>query len=164
MARVASSGKNQASDLHNLRAIGGVHTGGINQTRSNRYFVECPDGAACTKGGEHHTGHTVGTEAFYPGDGHVGDVARILMYMIVMYKDILQLPLHVTDLTTAIAYSPAHAFMPVATVTLLVTWNNRDPVDDFERHRNDVLHGLQGNRNPFIDYPAKLSEILALVP
>jgi endonuclease I len=32
-------------------------------------------------------------------------------------------------------------------------WNEFDPVDDFERHRNEVLYSYQGNRNPFIDYP-----------
>ena len=28
-----------------------------------------------------------------------------------------------------------------------------DPVDDFERNRNDVIYSYQGNRNPFIDHP-----------
>jgi len=65
VARVGASQRNQASDIHNLRAITG-----INQTRSNRYFA---DGSGEAK--------TVGTEGFYPGDEHKGDVARILFYM-----------------------------------------------------------------------------------
>jgi endonuclease I len=162
MNRVSSTGRNQASDMHNLRAIGGVHSGGINQTRSNRFFTECNDGPTCTKPSGDHTGHTVGTNGFYPGDDHVGDVARILMYMIIMYHNILLIPTNVSDFATATAYSPLHAFMPISDIDLLRQWNcsTRDPVDDFERHRNDVLHGLQGNRNPFIDHPEKLNYVL----
>jgi hypothetical protein len=28
-----------------------------------------------------------------------------------------------------------------------------DPPDAFEKHRNDVIESIQGNRNPFIDHP-----------
>ena len=31
--------------------------------------------------------------------------------------------------------------------------NAQDPVDDFERNRNNVIYDYQGNRNPFIDHP-----------
>ncbi|MFW5895070.1 MAG: endonuclease, partial [Bacillota bacterium] len=35
----------------------------------------------------------------------------------------------------------------------LLQWHYEDPVDDFERNRNEVIHSHQGNRNPFIDHP-----------
>ncbi|MFA6890165.1 MAG: endonuclease, partial [Bacilli bacterium] len=38
-------------------------------------------------------------------------------------------------------------------LSTLLTWNQLDPVDDFERNRNDVIYGYQGNRNPFVDHP-----------
>lgn len=32
-------------------------------------------------------------------------------------------------------------------------WHQADPPDAAERARNEVIHGAQGNRNPFIDHP-----------
>lgn len=167
MNRVTSSGKNQASDLHNLRAIGGTQTGAINQSRSNRYFVDCP--STCNEDGDNnpdtHPGHKVGTGAFYPGIDHVGDVSRILMYMIVMYKDILKVPASEADIIAAAdhAYAVEYAYMPVSDFELILTWHNADPVDSFETHRNEVIYGFQGNRNPFIDHPDKLSVVHGLL-
>lgn len=166
MDRVTSSGKNQASDLHNLRAIGGTKSDGINQARSNRYFVDCKD-ANCTLDKDDndatHNGHTVGKDAFYPGDKHVGDVSRILMYMMFMYDGILTLPPSETALKEAVAYHPDYAYMPIANTDLLVTWHKQDPVDEFETHRNNVIYGYQGNRNPFIDKPDQLEPMLKLL-
>lgn len=35
----------------------------------------------------------------------------------------------------------------------LLRWNEEFPPDEWERHRNVAIHALQGNRNPFIDFP-----------
>ena len=146
--RVENHHKNQGSDLHNLRAITG-----INQTRSNRFF-EIGSGDA----------KKIGTEAFYPGDEHKGDVARILFYMTIMY-DVLSLTDDEkllknnadTNYTQAGAYS--------GKLSLLIKWHKEDPVDEFEMRRNDIIYSgdvkdpsgkkitPQGNRNPFIDKP-----------
>lgn len=37
--------------------------------------------------------------------------------------------------------------------SVLLQWHKDDPVDLNEVKRNDVVHGYQGNRNPFIDHP-----------
>ena len=38
-------------------------------------------------------------------------------------------------------------------LSTLLEWNEQDPVDAFERRRNQVIFNWQQNRNPFIDYP-----------
>ena len=35
----------------------------------------------------------------------------------------------------------------------LLQWHEQYPVTDYERHRNDAIEDVQGNRNPFIDFP-----------
>ncbi len=41
----------------------------------------------------------------------------------------------------------------LADVETLLKWHKQYPVSDFERHRNDKIEEVQGNRNPFIDFP-----------
>jgi len=40
-----------------------------------------------------------------------------------------------------------------AVLSTLIAWHWADPVDSFELNRNNVIHTMQGNRNPFIDHP-----------
>lgn len=147
IGRVDNNSKNQGSDLHNLRAITG-----INQTRSNRYFADGSGNAV-----------KVGSSAFYPGDDHKGDVARILFYMFIKY-DFLKL----TDDENALTNQKTNYTVEGAyagKLNLLLKWHKEDPVDEFERSRNNFIYsGIafddnnkkitpQGNRNPFIDKP-----------
>ena len=48
-------------------------------------------------------------------------------------------------------YTPEGAIM--GKLSVLLNWHKEDPVDDFERNRNEVIYGYQRNRNPFIDHP-----------
>ena len=39
-------------------------------------------------------------------------------------------------------------------LSVLLKWNEQDPVDDIERKRNEIIYTkYQHNRNPFIDHP-----------
>ncbi len=134
--RVNGSERSIASDLHNLRAA----TPRVNSARSDRVYT---DGS-----GKYEVNEDGG---FYPGDEHIGDVARILFYMVTMYDE-LTLTNDMNDLLDeSDHYTPNGARMGV--LSILLKWHKLDPVDDFERQRNDVIFVEQGNRNPFIDHP-----------
>jgi endonuclease I len=95
--------------------------------------------------------------------GRRGDVARAILYADVRYEGGLhgvtgfgEPDLIVTDDETLIAQSNTGANELVAYMGLrstLLEWHALDPVDAFERRRNDVVFAFQGNRNPFVDHP-----------
>lgn len=73
---------------------------------------------------------TIG-QAFEPPQETKGNIARALFYFSVRY-----------DMNLSRAERE-----------VLIQWHDQDPVDSFESKRNDQVHEIQGNRNPFIDYP-----------
>ena len=95
----------------------------VNTRRSNHPFTEGKGAAKL-----HH-------KACYPGDEWKGDVARMIFYLNLRYNEEIN-----EDISTG-------------GLDLLLKWNEEDPVSDFERQRNNVIEGAQGNRNPFIDFP-----------
>lgn len=120
------------ADAHNLRAIDSQR----NNTRSNRLF-----GAANPS----IPSHTIGSNAWYPGDEWIGDVARIVMYMYLRYPT----QCAAINMATGSADFAPLGYMP----DILLEWNAIDPPSDFEINRNNVIAANQGNRNPFIDNP-----------
>ncbi len=82
--------------------------------------------------------------AWYPGEEWRGDAARIVMYMYLRYGDQCQ-----PNNAASGSSNSYHPDMP----DIFLTWNEMDPVSDFEIDRNDYLETLLGNRNPFIDNP-----------
>lgn len=134
--RVQGSSKNQGSDVHNLRAI----NPNVNSSRSNRYFSDAVEG---------HLNHTVGKDAYYPGDNYKGDVARIIFYMATRYHDILTLI--DSNIDDGNAYEKSGAKMGL--LSILIQWHEEDPVSLFEINRNNIIYSYQGNRNPYIDHP-----------
>ena len=74
---------------------------------------------------------------YLPVDAAKGDVARILFYLLVRYQEADSKSI------TSVAES----------MEMLLEWNELDPVDALEIQRNRETEKIQGNRNPFIDYP-----------
>jgi len=111
----------------------------LNGQRSNRKYAAGAGNAGVTAQGH-----------FYPGDEWKGDVARMMLYMYIRY-DNRCLPSNVGIGNTV----ASDANM----IDLFLQWNVEDPVNAFEDTRNDVLAGIQGNRNPFIDNPAFATQI-----
>ena len=117
-----NSSRHKGADYHNLKP----ENPNVNSSRGNKYFSE-----------------TTTTTSYAPPTVVRGDVARILFYMVTMWPE-----LSLVDVTGA--NSPATFQM--AQLSFLVKWHLEDPVDSFEEKRNDVIYGLQGNRNPYIDH------------
>ena len=152
---VGESKRNAGSDLHHLRPS----DPGINSSRNNSLYGEVPqrDNYKKTKslGGTTYTygylnGSLFTNGVFEPTDRMKGDVARIIMYLLVRYKD-LATPV------TNIIYTPERTAN--SAYQLLLKWHNEDPVSNFEIRRNHRTYEIQGNRNPFIDVPSYASAI-----
>ncbi len=114
-----------------------------------------------------------------------GNIARIVMYMWCHYKIGERNAYYPKDyssrkpvyrLEDAVASSSSHSPNMCGSLTLdsiigfntnekiyaaLKQWNEEDPVDDNEKYANDYIESkLQGNRNPFIDYPQLVDSVL----
>lgn len=77
-------------------------------------------------------------DQFEPGVGK-GAVARATFYFLLRYPGQIDL---------------AISQMDEDRLATLLSWHQGDPVSDHERHRNQAIFAVQGNRNPFIDNPA----------
>lgn len=110
------------SDLHNLE----LAIPEINRNRSNYTYAEVPD--TFSSYGNIGVNLDIKDKMFEPSDNRKGDVARTMMYMSETYK----IPL--TDVQ----------------INTYKYWIQLDPVDDFERRKNEKIKKIQGNANQFI--------------
>ncbi len=133
----------EGTDVHNLRASNVQ----VNSTRTNYSFDNCTFNSCELTYGNSYSSNAL---VFEPRDEDKGDVARIIFYMDVRYEgDSGELDLEMTEnILSVTSKLPRHGVR-----STLLEWHEMDPVDDFERNRNDVIYSYQGNRNPFIDHP-----------
>lgn len=123
----------------------------INQIRSNYPFGEVATVKKESKGGHSKLGTSAvsgysGT-VFEPADEYKGDFARTYFYMATRYEN--QIAGWTSDMLSGDAY-PAFADWAI---TMLLKWHREDPVSEKEINRNEAVYAIQGNRNPYIDYP-----------
>jgi endonuclease I len=134
------------TDAHHLRPV----DDNTNSARNNRWFDNCSepyliDGIP--------TGcYTSSTSwVWQPRSKVKGDVARMIFYMATRYEgengepDLEMIDYLPADDNTA---EPIHAKL-----SALLQWTIEDPVDNYERNRNNVVYSYQHNRNPYIDHP-----------
>lgn len=95
-----------------------------------------------------------------PDDAFKGDIARIIAYIYMHYKNIGTTPskyksmVGSLDLTRAIGYTNISDCKAI-----LKKWNELDPVSEVELRRNHTVQQIQGNRNPFVDYPELMDKV-----
>lgn len=85
--------------------------------------------------------------AYEPCDEYKGDFARTFMYMFTCYQDLTW------EYTWMNYENSTYPTLKPWAVELLLKWHKQDPVSEKEVNRNNAVHAVQGNRNPYIDYP-----------
>ncbi|WP_082235255.1 endonuclease I family protein [Halobacillus massiliensis] len=71
-----------------------------------------------------------------------GSAARAMLYFLVRYPKAISKE-HIEKIDTE----------------LLFKWHQEDPPGEYEFHRNQAIYEIQGNRNPFIDFPERITSI-----
>lgn len=128
----------QKSDLHHLFPTDSR----ANSIRGNDDFtdVASDNGVLATDNctiSKYGSSATSSNEGFEPPLVHKGNVARAIFYFSVRYK--ISIPKNEEE--------------------VLRRWNDLDPVDQDEIDKNEAIQTVQGNRNPFIDFPSLVQDI-----
>ncbi|MBV2169573.1 MAG: endonuclease [Bdellovibrio sp.] len=119
----------QKADLHHLFPTDTQ----LNSIRGNYTFGEVTQDSQKLKCPVSRFGRPASgnREVFEPPKNHKGNVARALFYFSLRYD----LPI-----------TPGEE-------AFLKKWSKEDPVDEDEVRRNNEIFRVQGNRNPFVDFP-----------
>lgn len=104
----------------------------VNSTRSNKTFEQIKG----INNGLYRTNNSL----FNPPIKYKGRVARAIAYVLTLYPELI-------ERNDVISYDT------------IVIWNMISPVTDYERERNNKIELIQGNRNPYIDYPELINQI-----
>ncbi len=128
------------TDLHHLFAS----EKNINATRGNKDFNTVSNGSSDSYGNKWNS------TFFEPRDEVKGDLARAMFYLVVRYDDPTELDLELSESSTS---SSSNKTGQLGVLSVLLEWHLLDPVSEEERLRNEGVYEMQGNRNPFIDYP-----------
>ena len=95
---------------------------------------------------------------FEPINEFKGDIARIYFYFATRYEN--QIQTFVYDMYDG---SKTKVFAEPF-LSMLLRWNQQDPVSQKEIDRNAAVYAYQGNRNPYIDHPEWITEIWGAAP
>ena len=140
------------TDIHHLKPA----DESVNSSRGNLDF---------DNGGSAHSEATdcnYDSDSWEPRDDVKGDVARMMFYMEVRYDPGIHSDGSAYDLE--LVDNTGTSSPEFGKLSTLISWHSSDPVDNFERDRNDSIYSYQGNRNPFIDYPEFVSAIWGSLP
>lgn len=118
-------------DLHHLFAC----ESGCNSFRGNTAYFDFTDFGEALRS---TCGKALKADNQFEPEHGKGVVARATLYFLLRYPGLIN--------ATAKEYHPER-------LAILLRWHARQPVSDYERHRNAICFEKQGNRNPLIDVP-----------
>ncbi len=75
-------------------------------------------------------------EGLFEPENAKGTVARAMLYFLIRYPDGIE-----------------SSYKEGIDTKLLLDWHQNFPPTLYEKHRNQAIYDIQGNRNPFIDFP-----------
>ena len=136
------------SDVHHLFPTDGY----VNNRRGNYPHAEVGSVSYSSNNnftivGESSTSGVTGTVC-EPNDLYKGDIARTYFYFVTCYQDKL------SSFGSFAAFSNnTYPSLSNWAIKLYLKWAKEDPVSEKEIKRNEAIYQIQGNRNPFIDYP-----------
>ena len=150
------------TDLHHLFPTDRI----VNTMRSNYPYGEVGKVTKESEGGFSKFGRCVDSlgykvsglngRVFEPNDQYKGDLARVYFYMATCYesykneKGVTRSP---KDWKSDMLASNVYPFFTDWALKMLLRWAANDPISEKEIKRNEAIYGIQGNRNPFVDYP-----------
>lgn len=138
------------TDLFHLYPTDGY----VNNKRSNFPFGEVENATwTSTNGSKLGLNSTNGYSGtvFEPIDAYKGDFARTLFYMATRYMD--------KDLSQTESSAFIGSDLKPWALEIMLQWHIDDPVSEKEIERNNAVYEIQGNRNPFIDFPDLVEKI-----
>lgn len=100
-------------------------------------------------------GNYTDSDSFEPRDAVKGDLARMMFYMDVRYDG--NDGTGVGDLT--LVNHTGTDWNELGRLCTLYSWHQQDPVSESEIERHARIVEQQGNRNPFVDYPAWVDDL-----
>ena len=86
---------------------------------------------------------------FEPNDEYKGDFARIYFYMVTCYENKIK----TSSWSGGMFQSGTYPAFQEWALRMLLRWAQEDPVSQKEIDRNNGVWKVQGNRNPYVDYP-----------
>lgn len=140
-------------DIHHLYAS----NKNINAIRANKDFADFDLLRVSAAANKDNYGNQWNGTFFEPRDEVKGDIARALFYMVVRYDgDVClncNLDLELVEGSSTQCSNSYDQKGRLGDIKSLIKWHYEDPVSEAEIARNEIVFGIQGNRNPFIDHP-----------
>ena len=111
----------------------------LRHANSDAHGLRASDGPENSSRGNKHYGDYNGPTGNL--NSFKGDVARSVLFLSLRYNGL--------DIVDGFPETVGQ----LGDLQTILAWNNIDPVDDFEKNRNNVIYNWQNNRNPLIDLP-----------
>ncbi|OPZ11997.1 MAG: Extracellular ribonuclease precursor [Alphaproteobacteria bacterium ADurb.BinA280] len=158
---------NESSPPHTDTHMLHLSASDYNSDRGNKPFDNCTSNCTAlptdSNDGRSGTNFVAGSDGnagtFEVWDGMKGNMARAVFYLAIRYEGDAhsngtpEPDLELTDNRAWMTASGANGKFYMGVLTTLMAWHAADPVDARELERNEVVFGIQGNRNPFVDHP-----------